>query len=88
MYMDGLIEKIVAGSQIKYPPQIFEEEKKRVLANFEQNLASQNMDLDTYLKMNQLDKEKFLKEDVKIIFVLLHKVNNVIKNRQGFKMFF
>ena len=63
-YMDELIDKIISISQIKYPPQVFEEEKNRVLANFEQNLASQNMDLDTYLKMNQLDKDKFLKEDI------------------------
>jgi len=63
-YMDELIDKIISVSQIKYPPQVFEEEKNRVLANFEQNLASQNMDLDTYLKMNQLDKDKFLEEDI------------------------
>ena len=63
-YMDNLIDKIISSSQIKYPPQVFEEEKNRVLANFEQNLASQNMDLDTYLKMNQLDKNKFLEEDI------------------------
>jgi trigger factor len=63
-YMDDLIDKIVSGSQIKYPPQILDEEKHRVLDNFEQNLSSQNMDLDTYLKMNQIDKEKFIKEDI------------------------
>ena len=66
-YMDELIDKIISISQIKYPPQVFEEEKNRVLANFEQNLASQNMDLDTYLKMNQLDKDKFLKEDISTV---------------------
>lgn len=63
-YLNDLIDKVISLSQIKYPPQMLEEEQKRVLSNFEQNLSSQNLDLDTYLKMNQIDKDKFIKEDI------------------------
>jgi trigger factor len=64
-YFDELIDKIISISKIKYPPQVLEDETQRVLSNFEQNLTSQNLDLDTYLKMNQIEKEKFLAEDIK-----------------------
>lgn len=63
-YMDELIDQVVAISKIHYPPQVLEEENERVLDNFKQNIASQNLDLDTYLKMNQIDKEKFMAEDI------------------------
>jgi trigger factor len=64
-FMDEIIDKVISISKIHYPPQVLEEEKERVLENFKQNLASQNLDLDTYLKMNQIDKEKFIEEEIK-----------------------
>lgn len=66
-FMDDLIEKIISISEIHYPPQLLEEEKDRILENFKQNLASQNLDLDTYLKMYQMDKDKFIEEEIKSI---------------------
>jgi trigger factor len=63
-FIYNLIDKIISTSTIKYPPQFFEEEKQRVLKNFEQDLATQNLDLTTYLKMNELDKDKFIKEEI------------------------
>jgi FKBP-type peptidyl-prolyl cis-trans isomerase (trigger factor) len=42
-----------------------EDEIKDVLKNFEQNLAGQNLDLDTYLKINTRKKEDFMEEDIK-----------------------
>jgi len=64
-FYDDLIDKVISISQVKYPPQVFQEEIQRVLNNFEQNLASQNLDLNTYLKINQLEKEKFIENDIK-----------------------
>jgi trigger factor len=64
-YYDDLVDKIISISQVKYPPQVLEDEVQRVLDNFEQNLVSQNLEMDTYLKINHLEKEKFLENEIK-----------------------
>jgi len=64
-YFSELLEKIIDQSKIKYPPHILEDEANRVLSNFEGNLAQQNLDLETYLKLNNLKKDKFIEEDIK-----------------------
>ncbi len=64
-YYDDLLEKLVEKSTIKYPPMALEDEINDVLKNFEQNLAKQNLDLDTYLKINTREKEDFIEKDIK-----------------------
>ncbi len=49
-YFNDLLDKLVDKSKIEYPPMALEDEINDVLKNFEQNLAKQNLDLDTYLK--------------------------------------
>lgn len=63
-YFDELVDSIVEGATIKYPPQMLEEEKDSVLRNIEQSLAQQRMDLDTYLKMIETNKEDFIANEV------------------------
>lgn len=64
-YYDDLLDKLVDKSTIKYPPMALEDEVNDVLKSFEQNLAKQNLDLDTYLKINTREKEDFLDKDIK-----------------------
>jgi len=64
-YFNDLLDKLVDKSKIEYPPMALEDEINDVLKNFEQNLAKQNLDLDTYLKINTREKEDFLEKDIK-----------------------
>jgi trigger factor len=63
-YFDELLDTIIKKSTIKYPPEMLEKEIEDVLKNFEQNIANQNLDLDTYLKINNLEKEKFIADEI------------------------
>jgi trigger factor len=64
-YYDDLLDKVVKASEIKYPPQMLDDEIQDVLKNIEEDIAKQNLDLDTYLKLNQREKEEFIEKDVK-----------------------
>jgi trigger factor len=64
-YMDGLIEEIVEGSTIQYPPHYLEEEIKQTTTTFERSLARQNMDLTAYLKATNTDNETFIENEIK-----------------------
>ena len=64
-YFDELIERLVSESEIKYPPQVLEEETRDLVKNFEENLGRQKMDLDAYLKMRELTREEFIDQEVK-----------------------
>src|SRR5690606_3646998 len=55
----------VKASEIKYPPQMLEDEIKDVLKNIEEDIARQNLDLDTYLKLNKRERDEFIEKDVK-----------------------
>jgi len=64
-YFDELIEKIIKKAKLKYPPQMLDDEIKDVLKSVEQDIARQNLDLDTYLKINNREKEDFIEKDIK-----------------------
>jgi trigger factor len=64
-YFSSLIEKLVAQSTIKYPPSLVEDEIEDMLENINQDLSRQKMDLDTYLKLRESTKEKFIEEEVR-----------------------
>ena len=64
-YYDDLLDKLVKKSVVKYPPLALEDEINDVLSNFESNLAKQNLDLDTYLKINSREREDFVEKDIK-----------------------
>jgi len=65
-YMEKLIDhNIVTNSVIKYPPHVLDHEVEHVLESIQQDLAKNNLDLDTYLKIRQSEKDKFIEEEVK-----------------------
>jgi trigger factor len=49
-YDDQVIAEVIEQSQIKYPPQMLENEINEVIHQLEHRLQAQNLDLDTYLK--------------------------------------
>lgn len=63
-YLNEFIDKIVQASTIAYPPQMLEDEAKDILADIEHDLSHQQLDLDTYLKTRQLEKEAFIETEV------------------------
>ncbi len=64
-YFDELLEKIIKKAKLKYPPQMLDDEIKDVLKSVEQDISRQNLDLDTYLKINNREKEDFIEKDIK-----------------------
>ncbi|MCJ7518276.1 MAG: hypothetical protein MUO42_01200, partial [Anaerolineaceae bacterium] len=64
-YFDDLLEKIIKKAKLKYPPQLLDDEIKDVLKSVEHDIARQNLDLDTYLKINNREKEEFIEKDIR-----------------------
>lgn len=64
-YYNDLIDEIIKISKLAYPPVLLEDEIEQVLHEFEHNLAHQNMDLDTFLKLNKMEKEDFIEKEIK-----------------------
>lgn len=64
-YSDLIDEKIVKESTIKYPPNMLEDEIKNTLEGFKSDLAQQQMDIETYLKMRSKDEATFIEEEIK-----------------------
>lgn len=64
-YFDELINDLVEQSTVKYPPHMLEEETEQFLHGVEHNLEHDRLDLDTYLKMREMDRETFMEEEVK-----------------------
>jgi trigger factor len=63
-FFEKVINKIKENATIKYPPQALEHESEHVLEDLKQRLAAKNIELDVYIKMRKLEKEKFLEEEV------------------------
>jgi trigger factor len=64
-YFNELFDLIKAGATIKYPPQVLDHEAEHVLDELKRRLSDQHLDLDTYLKMQQTDMEKFMADEVR-----------------------
>lgn len=64
VYFVDLIEKVKEGATIKYNEHTLEHEGEHVLSDLSNRLAQQNMDLDTYFKVRETTREKFLEEEV------------------------
>ncbi len=62
-YFVDLIEKIKEGATFKYHQHSLEHEAEHVLEDLSQRLAQQNMDLETYFKLRDTTREKFLEEE-------------------------
>ncbi|MDO9545136.1 MAG: hypothetical protein Q7J07_00100 [Pelolinea sp.] len=63
-YFDKVLDKLIGQAVIKYPPQMLETEVADVQKNYEQNLSQQNLDLDTYLKINKREKDEFISKEL------------------------
>lgn len=63
-YFVELIEKVKEGATIKYNAHSVEHEGEHVLSELSNRLAQQNMDLETYFKMRETTREKFIEEEV------------------------
>ena len=64
-YFDKLLGLIAAGAEIKYPPQILDDEIEHMLGHLEHDLEHQHMDLDTYFKLMNTDRETFVTNEVR-----------------------
>ncbi|GAP14852.1 trigger factor [Longilinea arvoryzae] len=63
-FFDELFEQIASESTIKYPPQVLEDEKEHILEHLTEDLSKNNLDLDTYLKLINTNRETFMAEQV------------------------
>jgi len=65
IYSNDLVEEIRKQATIKYPPQLVEDEVEELLKSLEHDLSHQKMDLPTYLKTRNIEKEVFIETEVK-----------------------
>jgi trigger factor len=63
-YFVELIEKIKEGANIKYHASTIEHEGEHVLSDLANRLSQQNMDLETYFKVRETTREKFIEEEI------------------------
>jgi len=64
-YYTELIDKVAEGATIKYPPQVLEHEVEHTLEHIKEDLARQGMELEAYFKMIDMDREKYIEEEVR-----------------------
>jgi len=63
-YVNSILEKILEDAEVKFPPQMLENEIEGEVRELESRLKSQGMDLEMYLKIQDLDEEG-LREQIK-----------------------
>ena len=63
-YFVDLIEKIKEGATLRYHQHALEHEGEHVLEDLSQRLSQQGMDLETYFKLRDTTREKFIEEEV------------------------
>jgi trigger factor len=64
-YLGDLVDEIVDQATIKYPPHVLDHEVEHIIEALQQDLAQQKMDLETYLKTRQTDRETFVEQEAK-----------------------
>ncbi len=88
-YYIQIIDQIRENAKIKYPPQLLESEIEKVLNRVEADLKHQNLDLETYFKIRETDKEKFVEEEAKPAAILRLErslVMNAFSETEGIKL--
>jgi trigger factor len=63
-FYKNVLNDMRAKAVIKYPPQILEEEKQDLVESFTHELSHQRMDLETYLKMRNMNKDEFVEKEI------------------------
>lgn len=64
-YFSELISKYDEISTVKFPPFMVEEEIEHMLKTLERDLKQQNLDFETYIKLLNTDKEKYIDQNVR-----------------------
>jgi trigger factor len=62
MHARQVVEAVVEGATITYPPMLLEEEQSNMLRDLERRLRLQNLSLEDYLKIEKKTKEEFIEE--------------------------
>ncbi|MCX6054875.1 MAG: trigger factor [Chloroflexi bacterium] len=66
-YFDELLERIISQANVKYPPQMLEHEMEHVVESVNEDLSTQHLELDMYLKSLSKEKSVWLEEEIKPI---------------------
>jgi trigger factor len=61
-YGENLLTRLVEEAEIKYPPQMLDDEIESILRDLEHRLSHQNMDMETYLKTRTMDMDALREE--------------------------
>jgi trigger factor len=61
-YNEQIIKTVINDSEIKYPPQMLDDEVSVYIRQLESRLSQQNLDMETYLKTRQMDMDEFKEE--------------------------
>jgi trigger factor len=61
---NAIVDKIVEGATIKFPPQMLDHEVEHYVEDLEPQLAQQGLDMETYLKTRQITLDE-LKDEVR-----------------------
>lgn len=62
---DKIIDQVLPDTDIKFPPQMLEDELSSMLSELNSRLESQGLNMDIYLKSRELENEKALREELK-----------------------
>lgn len=65
IFYSDLMAKYGEIATVKFPPFMVDEESEHILQNLERDLKQQNMDLATYLKLMNTNKDKYVEENIK-----------------------
>ena len=66
-YYTELLDLIRKQANLKYPPQMVEDEEHEVLHQIEHGLEHRGLDLEVYLKMKKIDHDQFMEDEVKSV---------------------
>ncbi|MHB0989424.1 MAG: trigger factor [Bellilinea sp.] len=64
-YYTSLIDKVIEGATIKYPPQVLEHEVEHMMEHVKEDVGRQGLELDAYFKMIDMDREKYIEEEIR-----------------------
>lgn len=64
-YFDELVGALVDQATIQFPPHMLDEEVEEFMHNLGHNLERDNLDMETYLKMREMNRDDFVEQEVK-----------------------
>jgi trigger factor len=64
-YYTDILALIAEQAKVSYPQFMVDEEIERILQSVQKDLKQQNLDFETYLKLMNTDREKYIEENVR-----------------------